>query len=184
MAERCRQYDRWPLLHGGRDQPAVHAIRNESSEMGAYRGSGQSDPLGSAVLIAIWLGGFLAVLCGWCVRWWRISAEAHRATLLVQGREFEALLRMQRDAGITSPVELRLSRSTLEPGIFGIVRPVLLWPEGISQRLDDSQLQAVIAHELWHVRRRDNLAAVFHMLVEAIFWFHPIGVVGRRSPDR
>src|SRR5438270_11614754 len=126
------------------------------------------------VLIAIWLGGFLTVLGGWCVRWRRISAEVQKATLLVQGREAEALRGMERGAGITSPVELRLSRSTLEPGIFGILRPVLLWPEGISQRLDDSQLQAVIAHELWHVRRRDNLAAVFHMLVEAIFWFHPL----------
>jgi uncharacterized protein (TIGR03435 family) len=91
---------------------------------------------------------------------------------------------MQREAGITSPLELRLSGSTLEPGIFGIARPVLLWPEGISQRLDDSQLQAVIAHELWHVRRRDNLAAVFHMLVEAIFWFHPlVWWVGARLID-
>ena len=31
-----------------------------------------------------------------------------------------------------------------------------------------------MAHELWHVRRRDNLAAVTHMVVEAIFWFHPL----------
>ena len=146
--------------------------------------SASSTHLLPLVLIAIWLGGFLAVLCGWCVRWRRISAEVHRATLLVQGREFDALLRMQPDAGITRPVELRLSQSTLEPGIFGIVRPVLLWPEGISKRLDDSQLQAVIAHELWHVRRRDNLAAVFHMLVEAIFWFHPlVWWVGTRLMD-
>ena len=146
--------------------------------------SASSTHLLPLVLIAIWLGGFLAVLCGWCVRWRRISAEVHRATLLVQGREFDALLRMQPDAGITRLVELRLSQSTLEPGIFGIVRPVLLWPEGISQQLDDSQLQAVIAHELWHVRRRDNLAAVFHMLVEAIFWFHPlVWWVGARLID-
>jgi bla regulator protein blaR1 len=136
------------------------------------------------VLIAIWAGGFLAVLLGWCVRWRRISAEVQKATLLEHGREFEALRRMQREAGVTSPLELRLSRSTLEPGIFGIARPVLLWPEGISQRLNDSQLQAVIAHELWHVRRRDNLAAVFHMLVEAIFWFHPlVWWVGARLID-
>jgi len=137
-----------------------------------------------AVVMAIWLGGFLAVLCGWCVRWRRISAEVQMATLLVQGREFEALLGMQREAGITSPVELRLSRSTVEPGIFGIVRPVLLWPAGVSQRLSDSQLQAVIAHELWHVRRRDNLGAVFHMIVEAVFWFHPlVWWVGARLID-
>src|SRR5438552_651971 len=36
------------------------------------------------------------------------------------------------------------------------------------------QLEAVLAHELCHVRRRDNLVASIHMIVEAIFWFHPL----------
>jgi uncharacterized protein (TIGR03435 family) len=35
-------------------------------------------------------------------------------------------------------------------------------------------LEAILAHELCHARRRDNLAAVIHMAVEAIFWFHPL----------
>jgi TonB family protein len=62
----------------------------------------------------------------------------------------------------------------MEPGIFGIVRPVLLWPATISEHLQDSHLRAILAHEVSHVRRRDNLAATMHMAVEAIFWFHPI----------
>ena len=45
--------------------------------------------------------------------------------------------------------------------------------EGISARLDDAHVEAILAHEVWHVRRRDNLFAALHMLVEAIFWFHP-----------
>jgi len=52
--------------------------------------------------------------------------------------------------------------------------PVLIWPEGISEHLEDAHLKAILAHELWHVRRRDNLAAALHMLVEALFWFHPL----------
>jgi len=52
--------------------------------------------------------------------------------------------------------------------------PVLLLPEGIADRLTPSQLQAVIAHELCHVRRHDNLTAAIHMLVQSIFWFHPL----------
>jgi len=32
----------------------------------------------------------------------------------------------------------------------------------------------VLAHELCHVRRRDNLTAAIHMVVEAVFWFHPL----------
>jgi bla regulator protein BlaR1 len=58
--------------------------------------------------------------------------------------------------------------------VFGILRPVLLWPAGISERLVDAQLEAILAHEMSHVRRRDNLAAALHMLVEAVFWFHPL----------
>ncbi len=66
------------------------------------------------------------------------------------------------------------SQSLLEPGVFGIVRPVLLLPAGITNRLTASQLEAIVAHEMCHVRRRDNLTAAFHMLVEAALWFHPM----------
>ena len=51
-----------------------------------------------------------------------------------------------------------------EPGVFGgIVRPVLLPPENIGDRLTEAQLNAVIAHEMSHVRRRDNLTAAIHV---------------------
>jgi hypothetical protein len=62
----------------------------------------------------------------------------------------------------------------MEPGVFGILRPVLLWPEAISPHLDDAHLEAILAHEAAHVRRRDNLSALLPMLVEALFWFHPL----------
>jgi uncharacterized protein (TIGR03435 family) len=66
------------------------------------------------------------------------------------------------------------SPGILEPGVFGVLRPVLLLPEGIAARLTPEQLESVLAHELCHVRRRDNLAGVLHMIVEALFWFHPL----------
>ncbi len=58
--------------------------------------------------------------------------------------------------------------------MFGIFRPVLLLPEGITERLTAAQLEAILAHELCHVRRRDNLTAAIHMVVETVFWFHPL----------
>jgi uncharacterized protein (TIGR03435 family) len=57
--------------------------------------------------------------------------------------------------------------------VFGIRKPCLLLPEGIADRLTPPQLEAILAHELRHVERRDNLTAAIHMLVETIFWFHP-----------
>lgn len=73
------------------------------------------------------------------------------------------------------------SKSSIEPGVFGIFRPVLLLPAGITEHLTASHLQSILAHELCHVRRRDNLTAAVHVLVEAVFWFHPlVWLIGTR----
>jgi bla regulator protein blaR1 len=127
-----------------------------------------------ALLGLVWACGFIAVLCLWSVRWRRMCQACQGAIPLREGREIETLRRLERQQGIGRPMAILLSHAPLEPGILGIVRPVLVWPAGISERLEDAHLEAVLAHELWHVRRRDNLAAALHMAVEAIFWFHPL----------
>jgi uncharacterized protein (TIGR03435 family) len=62
----------------------------------------------------------------------------------------------------------------MEPGVFGIFRPVILLPEGIAASLMPKQLEAILAHELRHIGYRDNLTAAMHMCVETLFWFHPV----------
>ena len=126
------------------------------------------------ILAAAWICGFIVVVFVWFVRWRRISAAIGDATPLREGREVEALRRLEKSGGPRKKIEIFLSRASLEPGILGIARPVLVWPKGISDRLEDPHLEAILAHEVWHVRRNDNLAAMIHMVVEAIFWFHPL----------
>jgi len=132
----------------------------------------------------VWVAGFLAVLLLWTIRWFRISAAMKSAVPSSEGRELNALRRVEQFGGLRKSIDLLLSRTSLEPGIFGISRPVLLWPEGISRHLHDAQLEAILAHEVWHVRRRDNLFAALHMLVEAVFWFYPpVWWLGSRLVD-
>ena len=71
-------------------------------------------------------------------------------------------------------IRIRTAPTVLEPGVVGLRTPVILLPEGIDTYLTARQLAAVLAHEVCHVRRRDNLTAAMHMLVEAVFWFHPM----------
>jgi bla regulator protein BlaR1 len=57
-------------------------------------------------------------------------------------------------------------------------------PEGIFERLPVAQVESVIAHELCHVRHRDNLIAAIHMFVETVFWFHPlVWWIGKRMVE-
>jgi bla regulator protein blaR1 len=110
------------------------------------------------VLGDIWALGFLMVL----------------ALRLREWRRIRAALRQSIPAAIAASVPVRSSPALLEPGIVGLWRPVLLVPAGIETHLTPRQLEAVLAHECCHVRRRDNLTAAIHMLVEAVFWFHPL----------
>jgi uncharacterized protein (TIGR03435 family) len=126
------------------------------------------------VLLAIWFCGFVAVLTRWARHWRTISATAADAVELREGREVLLLRQIECAAKMRRPLSIKLSDQALEPGIFGIRHPVLLWPEGISQHLEDAHLEAILTHEVCHVRRRDNLAAAIHMVIEAIFWFHPL----------
>jgi uncharacterized protein (TIGR03435 family) len=122
----------------------------------------------------LWAAGTAATLTAWTVRWLRVRTIARQAVLQYTGREADALRAAQVAAGLRHSIPLLVSKDCMEPGIFGIVRPVLLWPEGISAHLDDEQLAAVVAHEVCHVRRRDNLFALLQMCVQAMFWFHPL----------
>lgn len=109
-------------------------------------------------ILGIWACGFAAIALMRFRGWLGLRAAVRASTPI----------------DISTTVATRSSRGLLEPGIVGFLRPILILPEGIVENLTPSQLEAVLAHELSHVRRRDNLAAAIHMLVEAVFWFHPL----------
>ena len=128
-------------------------------------------------LVALWCCGFVFVSLRWLRSWFKMRTVARQGVAAAGGREFDALRRV--DPSAQTPI--LLTSAHVEPGVFGILRPVLLWPQRISPLLADEEMEAIMAHELSHIARRDNLCAFIHMLVEAIFWFHPlVWWLGRR----
>ena len=120
------------------------------------------------LVASIWSLGFVAVV-SMRVRGWR---------------HVRAALRSSHALAVDAPVPVRSSPGLLEPGVVGFWRPVLLVPEGIERQLTPKQLEAVLLHEWCHVQRRDNLTSAVHMLVEAVFWFHPlVWFIGARLVD-
>jgi len=117
----------------------------------------------------------------WWVRWRRVAQVVGDARPVFDGRVWAALRRLEARDGIKRPIPLVASGASLPPGVFGVWRPVLVWPRHLAGRLGPGQVDAILAHELSHVRRRDNLAAAIHQVVEAVFWFHPLAWwLGRR----
>ena len=106
----------------------------------------------------VWALGFLAIMLARCRSWLGVRA-ALRASTPIE---------------LPIPVRALITPGAEEPGIVGFLRPVLVLPAQLLEHLNPRQLGAILTHELCHVRRRDNLFAAVHMVVEAIFWFHPL----------
>ena len=110
------------------------------------------------ILVMVWLCGALAIAIRFGLAWAKMNAVKRRA----------------RPFALAADVPVLSSSAPIEPGVFGILRPVLLLPEGIPERLSAEQMRAIVAHEMCHVRRRDNLTFAIHIVVETMFWFHPM----------
>ena len=144
-------------------KPAVEKLSVPAQTLAAHQYATGAGVM--PLLAGLWLMGFLAVLGLRLNRWARLQAVMRRA----------------RDVDIAMPVDVKESCTLLEPGLIGILKPVVLLPEGLMPRLTRAERDAILAHELSHFSSGDNITAAIHMLVEALFWFYPpVWLIGAR----
>lgn len=128
----------------------------------------------NGLLIFIWSIGFVSLITRWIWRRRILYRVIAGAPPVRDGRAWEILSRLKRQLDVRGHVELKISTAIPEPGVWGVQRSVLVLPQGLADVLDDAELEALLMHELLHVRRRDNLIGTLQMLVCCLFWFHPL----------
>ena len=90
-----------------------------------------------------------------------------------QERLDSAVSRLAADMKVRAHVVIAESVAVAVPTVVGWLRPLILLPVGLVTRLTPDQLQAIIAHELAHVRRYDALVNLIQSLIDALFFYHP-----------
>ena len=76
-------------------------------------------------------------------------------------------------AGLKKGVELVESAMVRTPMVVGFLKPMILFPMGVINRLSPEEVEAILAHELAHVLRNDYVFNILQSVVEALFYFHP-----------
>jgi|HubBroStandDraft_4_1064222.scaffolds.fasta_scaffold14996_2 beta-lactamase regulating signal transducer with metallopeptidase domain len=135
-----------------------------------------------------WLGGFERAM-PWLVMAWfmgavvllirlaggsfvtaRLRSNANRPT---PRHLQDALSRIAAQLGVSNPVRLLVSSLVEVPVVVGWFRPVVLMPVGALTGLAPEHLEALLAHELAHIRRHDYLVNVLQSVLEAVLFYHP-----------
>jgi len=75
--------------------------------------------------------------------------------------------------GITRSLSVLTSKTIQCPITFGTIKPLILIPASLFLHLTPAQLEAIITHELAHIKRHDYLHNIIQSAMEAIFFYHP-----------
>jgi beta-lactamase regulating signal transducer with metallopeptidase domain len=128
-----------------------------------------------------WLLG-VACLSMRTIGGWRLIQRLRRSALVEAPEAVYAnFLRLCERLGITRQVSLRITEHIQGPLAIGIVRSLIILPAAALIALSPEQLEAVLAHELAHVRRADYLWNLIQTMVETLLFFHPaVWWLGRR----
>ncbi|MCB9905962.1 MAG: M56 family metallopeptidase [Planctomycetes bacterium] len=132
-------------------------------------------------LLALWtLGALLgAALLG--LAWSRISDRLAGRTELSSGPAVDALRELSRRAGIPRRPRLCTSPRITSPATVGVFLPQILLPERALRELSPAQQEAMLAHELAHIVRRDPQWSFFARLVERLCFLQPLNRVARKA---
>jgi GWxTD domain-containing protein len=121
----------------------------------------------------IWIAGVVAfhlrALAGWLA-----ARRLRRSGVCCAPSDWDArLARLASRLRISHPVSLLESSLADTPLVIAHLRPVILVPVGLLAGLPPDQVEAILAHELAHILRRDYLVNLLQTFVEGLFFYHP-----------
>lgn len=124
-------------------------------------------------ILALWAAGVallsLRLLGGWV---WMQRLRHGRASRAAE--EWQTLVRvLARRMGLARDVVLLLCERLESPVALGVLRPVILMPPALLTGLEPLALEAVLLHELAHIRRQDYLVNLLQSFAETLLFYHP-----------
>jgi TonB family protein len=132
-------------------------------------------------LVVLWLGGIAALSLRARGGWYLAGSRARRDTLAVPAALAARCQYLRQRMALTGPVRFLLSRRIAAPVVVGWLRPVVLIPLSAASGLAPAQLDALILHELAHIRRLDTGINLLLIAVETLLFYHPaVWWVGRQ----
>ena len=124
-------------------------------------------------VVMVWLAGavvFWVRLAGG----WVVAARMRSMLVRRAPPEWQEILgKLGARIGLSRPVRLLVSALVQVPTVVGWLRPVVLVPVGALGGLPAGQLEALLLHELAHIRRHDYLVNILQSVAEALLFYHP-----------
>ena len=164
-----------------RPQPAVTAATTSIRTMVAgpvaaarsVRIDDQAMNTALTTVVSVWGAGVLLLTVRLAFGWWRIRRLHVEALQTPPSRWLATTQDIATRLGLTRMIHVIDSLHVDTPTVIGWLRPVVLLPIAALVNLTPEQVQAILAHELAHVRRHDFIVNLLQTVAETLLFYHP-----------
>jgi len=155
--------------------PRGPAFHTSNTTIGSDRSDFVNPSLAAVVpwLAPFWIAGVSLIYLRRVTSCISVQRLRQRGVCCVPERWQEELTRLSAQLHISKPILLLESCLTEVPMVLGHFRPLILLPVGLLAGLSPAQIEAILLHELAHIRRHDYLVNVLQRLAEGLLFYHP-----------
>jgi len=125
-------------------------------------------------LFGVWLVGLLGMMGLLARQYLRLRRHLSGSAPVEDAQVLDAFRQAREAIGVGSRVRLLTSAGLSSPILVGLVRPRIMLPAGALEDLPPDQLRPVFLHELSHLRRRDLWVNWIQVILQSLYWFHPL----------
>jgi len=123
--------------------------------------------------VLAWLAGVYMFTLRTLGAWMLLIRMRRQRAESIAGDLLQTCLALQRRLGVSRAVRFVCSKAAESPAVLGWWRPVVVLPLSALAGLSPWQVEAIIAHELAHIKRWDGLVNIFQIAVETLLFYHP-----------
>lgn len=172
-----------PILNSWASEPAIAQLVAALPALEDRVAEGQSEPNTASknaslrpvsFTVIVWALGCLGLSLAVAWRYAQVVRSTRQMQLLEEGPARIELERLARQFSIRNVPELYTTGKKISPMLAGAFCPKIVLPQPVLDRLDPQELRMVLAHELVHWRRRDTWAGWVQVLVQCVYWYHPL----------
>jgi uncharacterized protein (TIGR03435 family) len=125
------------------------------------------------LLVLVWFVGVVLLALRMARGAWRVH-RIHRTALTMAPSRWSAEAQRVADRlGLTRAFRVVDAAMVATPAVVGCLRPVVLLPIAAFSTLTPEQIEAILAHELAHIRRHDGIVNLLQVLAETVLFYHP-----------
>jgi len=161
--------------------PATVALSEEADAGSAVSDEATTRRRWSTWLTAAWFVGACVMLARLSVAWFALATARRRTFAAPNEWWSETVDQLAAKMDVTQRVEVLISPADFGPACSGLRRGRIYVPETLSQCLSDAELEALVAHELAHLSRRDPAWSIVAHAISGLAFFQPLNWYARRQ---